>query len=262
MHIDETAELAREMAPGQHEADTPGWQFAVASGVAGWVLDAFDFFVIWCFCSNELAAKFQRGARSRDRLFADADADAMRPVGALLFGILADKFGRKRPLMACVLYFSTIYGADAGLRRTICSSWCCGRCMESGWAGTGGLERRMRWRVDAAAAARGVLGDDAGRVSVRVSVRGDSGCRRLCRGRGWAGRGCSWWARRWRLLIVLITLKAPESEAWKLHQESVGEQRCLRRCWAYKRIFGLHAGADVRNYLPERMARRICIRTF
>jgi SHS family lactate transporter-like MFS transporter len=33
---------------------------------------------------------------------------AMRPVGALLFGSLADRFGRKLPLISCVLFFSTI----------------------------------------------------------------------------------------------------------------------------------------------------------
>ena len=30
----------------------------------------------------------------------------MRPLGALFFGALADRFGRRRPLMVCVLYFS------------------------------------------------------------------------------------------------------------------------------------------------------------
>src|SRR5258708_31261153 len=32
----------------------------------------------------------------------------MRPVGALLFGLLADRFGRRIPLMANVIYFSVI----------------------------------------------------------------------------------------------------------------------------------------------------------
>jgi SHS family lactate transporter-like MFS transporter len=33
---------------------------------------------------------------------------AMRPIGALVFGALADKFGRKRPLILCVVYFSIV----------------------------------------------------------------------------------------------------------------------------------------------------------
>ena len=32
----------------------------------------------------------------------------MRPVGALVLGSLADRYGRRRPLIACVLYFSII----------------------------------------------------------------------------------------------------------------------------------------------------------
>jgi SHS family lactate transporter-like MFS transporter len=37
--------------------ETRGWQFAVASGILGWVLDAFDFFVL-VFLFDALAAHF------------------------------------------------------------------------------------------------------------------------------------------------------------------------------------------------------------
>jgi hypothetical protein len=40
-----------------HEMLTPGWQYAVASGILGWVLDAFDFFVV-IFLVDTLAANF------------------------------------------------------------------------------------------------------------------------------------------------------------------------------------------------------------
>jgi SHS family lactate transporter-like MFS transporter len=32
----------------------------------------------------------------------------MGPFGALLFGTLCDRYGRRRPLMAVIVYFSTI----------------------------------------------------------------------------------------------------------------------------------------------------------
>lgn len=99
MHIDETNPTAIR------DQNTPGWQFAVASGILGWILDAFDFFVV-VFLITELMGKFQvtKGAIA----WSITLTLAMRPVGALIFGSLADKFGRKRPLMACVIYFSTI----------------------------------------------------------------------------------------------------------------------------------------------------------
>ena len=99
MHIEEPNLSAT------HDQTTPGWQFAVASGILGWVLDAFDFFVV-VFLITELMAKFHvdKGAIA----WSITLTLAMRPLGALVFGSIADKYGRKKPLMACVIYFSTI----------------------------------------------------------------------------------------------------------------------------------------------------------
>src|SRR5579862_1584237 len=83
--------------------ETPGWQYAVTSGILGWVLDAFDFFVV-IFLVDTLAANFH--VEKREIVWTISVALAMRPVGALIFGSLADRFGRRRPLIACVLYFS------------------------------------------------------------------------------------------------------------------------------------------------------------
>src|SRR6266568_4680284 len=59
---------------------------AVAAGFLGWTLDAFDIFIV-IFLYDTLA---------------------MRPLGALLFGLLADRYGRRLPLMANVIYFAVI----------------------------------------------------------------------------------------------------------------------------------------------------------
>src|SRR5580692_6585449 len=88
-----------------HELETPGWQYAVASGILGWVLDAFDFFIV-IFLVDTLAANFQVDKRAI--VWTISIALAMRPVGALIFGALADRFGRRRPLVGCVLYFSAV----------------------------------------------------------------------------------------------------------------------------------------------------------
>ncbi len=87
------------------EQDKPHWQLAVASAVLGWVLDAFDFFVI-VFLFNELMARFHVGKPAI--VWSLTFTLAMRPLGALLFGAWADRSGRKKPLIACVLFFSAM----------------------------------------------------------------------------------------------------------------------------------------------------------
>src|SRR6202789_3859815 len=87
------------------DREMKGWKFAVTSGILGWILDAFDFFVV-IFLFDTLAARFH--VSKTDIVYTLTLTLAMRPVGALLFGTLADRFGRKRPLIFCVLFFSTV----------------------------------------------------------------------------------------------------------------------------------------------------------
>jgi len=98
-------QIEEEFLAVKPEPSTKGWQFAVASSILGWVLDAFDFFVV-VFLFDALAANFH--VEKKAIVWTISITLAMRPVGALLFGALADRFGRKKPLMACVIYFSTI----------------------------------------------------------------------------------------------------------------------------------------------------------
>src|SRR6266849_3446638 len=78
---------------------------AVLAGFLGWTLDAFDFFVI-VFLYDTLAREFSVSKKAI--IFTTAATLALRPVGALIFGALADRYGRRIPLMANVIYFSLI----------------------------------------------------------------------------------------------------------------------------------------------------------
>src|SRR5438093_9141799 len=82
-----------------------GTHHAVLAGFLGWTLDAFDFFIV-VFLFDTLAHQF--GVTKKEIVWTTTATLAMRPAGALLFGLLADRYGRRIPLMANVIYFSII----------------------------------------------------------------------------------------------------------------------------------------------------------
>src|ERR1035437_92778 len=89
---------------GGDTASSDRWH-AVTAGFLGWTLDAFDFFVV-IFLLDVLAQQFHVGKSAI--ILSITGTLAMRPVGALIFGMMADRYGRRRPLMANVIFFSTV----------------------------------------------------------------------------------------------------------------------------------------------------------
>jgi len=71
----------------------------------GWTLDSLDFFLL-IFCVKAISTDF--GAKPSDVLSAVFLTQAFRPAGALLFGMLADRYGRRPVLMFNILSFSLI----------------------------------------------------------------------------------------------------------------------------------------------------------
>ena len=76
----------------------------------GWSLDAFDFFIL-IFCVNALASEFH--AKVSEVTEAIFWTLAMRPLGAFLFGLMADRFGRRPTLMADIIAYSVFELASA-----------------------------------------------------------------------------------------------------------------------------------------------------
>ena len=77
----------------------------MAASFLGWTLDAFDFFVV-VFLINKLAAEFHVG---KEAIIASLFVTlVMRPVGALVFGLMTDRYGRRIPLMVNVIFFSVV----------------------------------------------------------------------------------------------------------------------------------------------------------
>lgn len=70
---------------------------------ASWMLDAFDFFIL-VFVLSDIAANFH--TEISDVSIAIMLTLAVRPIGALLFGRLAEKYGRRPILMVNIVTFS------------------------------------------------------------------------------------------------------------------------------------------------------------
>ncbi len=80
------------------------WKTFVASFL-GWTLDAFDFFLVIVVVPH-LAADFHRSVV--EVAFAVTLTLALRPVGAIVFGWFADRYGRRVPLMVDIALYSLI----------------------------------------------------------------------------------------------------------------------------------------------------------
>jgi len=89
---------AASTPPADHRA-------AVAAGFLGWTLDAFDFFLV-VMTLTAIAREFHR--TDPEVAASIALTLAFRPVGAFVFGLLADRYGRRLPLMADLVFYSIV----------------------------------------------------------------------------------------------------------------------------------------------------------
>jgi SHS family lactate transporter-like MFS transporter len=75
------------------------------AGYLGWTLDAFDFFLV-VSCLTAIGREFHKS--DSEMALTLAATLAFRPVGAFLFGLLADRYGRRLPLMIDLVFYSIV----------------------------------------------------------------------------------------------------------------------------------------------------------
>jgi len=78
---------------------------ALTAGFLGWTLDAFDFFLV-IFCLTAIGKEFHKSDAAVS--VSIALTLAFRPVGAFLFGLMADRYGRRLPLMIDLIFYSVV----------------------------------------------------------------------------------------------------------------------------------------------------------
>jgi MFS transporter, SHS family, lactate transporter len=194
-----------------NSSNNPSAHHALLAGYLGWTLDAFDFFVI-VFLYDTLAHEF--GVPKRDIVFTTAATLALRPVGALLFGLLSDRYGRRIPLIANVLYFSLIevlcgFAPNYKIFLVLRALFGIGMGGEWGVGASLAMEAAPKRR-------RGILsgilqsGYSMGYLLASVAARF------VLPTLGW--RWMFWLGAVPALLALYIRTKVPESKAWSEHR--------------------------------------------
>ncbi|MEV6842929.1 MFS transporter [Actinoplanes sp. NPDC051411] len=92
-------------APPEEGRLRPDQRNAFLAAFLGWTMDAFDYFIV-VLVYAEIAKDF--GVSLERMAFLTTVTLLMRPVGALIFGLWADRVGRRIPLIVDVCFYSVI----------------------------------------------------------------------------------------------------------------------------------------------------------
>jgi SHS family lactate transporter-like MFS transporter len=215
-----------------NKAERANQRNAVLAGFLGWTLDAFDFFILTLII-DDVAKAF---GKSRPQIaLAITMTLVMRPVGAVVFGLLADRFGRRIPLMANVLCYAVIsvlcglapsYGVFIGLRMLF------GVAMGGEWGVGASLalesaSPRLRGLLSGLLQEGYAVGNLLAALAFRMVYPYFNA---QYPGNGW--RAMFFLGGLPALLSLFIRAKVKESEAWREHRTDwITYRRSLFRHW-------------------------------
>ena len=211
--------------PFRWSAATPAQRRVVIAASLGWMLDAFDV-MLYSIVLTHLMSAFNM-SRTKAGLL-NALTLAASALGGLLFGLLADRFGRRRMLSASILFYSICTFA-CGLSTTIFALGICRFLLGLGMGGewnTGATLVSETWPAEWRGRALGIVQSSWG-VGYALSAVV-----------AWLILGHANW--RWvffagilpGLLVFWIQHSVPEPEIWQRSQSAhvAGEKRmALRR---------------------------------
>jgi SHS family lactate transporter-like MFS transporter len=103
--VDMTAPTTTTPRGAAYTPPVTGHRAAVIASFLGWTLDAFDFFLV-TYALTAIAKEF--GRPDKAIALSLTITLAFRPVGAFIFGLMADRFGRKIPLMIDLVFYSIV----------------------------------------------------------------------------------------------------------------------------------------------------------
>jgi SHS family lactate transporter-like MFS transporter len=174
----------------------------------GWTLDALDYFIM-VITLDDAAASFHTNRTTLG--WAITATLAMRPLGAFIFGLLADRFGRRPTLMASVLLYSFLEFAS-GLAPTLASFLII--------RGLFGLAMGGEWGIGASLTMESIPANWRGTVSGLLQAGYPSGYL-LASLLNWAAVGAVGWRGLFMLgalpalLVFYIRSNVPESPDWQ-----------------------------------------------
>jgi SHS family lactate transporter-like MFS transporter len=201
--------------------------YAVMASFLGWTLDAFDFFVL-VFVLSKAAADFHVSLKDQMTLAITVTL-AFRPLGALIFGLLADRYGRRRPMMANLVFFS-VMEVLSGLAPSFRMFMVCRALFGIGMGG--------EWGVGAALSMEKVLPRWRGMFSGLLQQGYPCGyllaacCFRFLP-ESWSWRSLFFIGGLPALLAVFVRYKVKESDVWKANRAETwsGLGRAAARHW-------------------------------